>query len=117
MKSKLYPRVVSISRANVDASVGAGSYDGPGEVNETIVMSGIRCSIQQQRHIKTPDANLPADAYNKAGFNVFIPRGGAALGSITERDIVTDDLGKRYQITGAYWNILGYNLSTELLQA
>lgn len=115
--SLVYARTVAIHRAVVDTSVGAGSYEGPTEANETVVLSNLPASIQQQRHIKVPDANLPSDAYNKAGFNVFLPKRAAKKGSIVERDIVVDDLGNRYQITGAYWNILGYNLTAELLQA
>lgn len=60
--------------------------------------------------------NLPADTPVRADWYIFVPRHAAHLGSITERDILTDDLGKRYQVIAAYWNSLGFRIACELLQ-
>ena len=115
--SFVYPRVVSINRANTNETPGAQSYSGTTEAAETVILSSLPAAIQLQRKASTPIGGLPSDASNRAGFNVFIPKRAAALGLIKERDVVVDDLGNRYQVFGAYWNSLGYNLFTELLQA
>lgn len=115
--SFLYPRVVSVSRPKVDNSVGAQNYSGVTRGEEDPVVENLPASIQLQRRSGAPDGKTPSDAYARSGFNILIPLNACALGVITERDIITDDLGKRYQVIGAYWNSLGYNLSTELLEA
>lgn len=80
-------------------------------------MSGLPASVQFSRRAGQPDPGLPADVVSASGFNIFIPLAWSVLGQIDENDIVTDDLGKRYQVVAAYWNILGYNLSCTLLKA
>lgn len=58
---------------------------------------------------------LPTDA-GKTDWAIFIPLSQAVRGLITEDDIVTDDLGKRYQVAAAWWDSLGYQLVCTLLQ-
>jgi hypothetical protein len=113
--SFIYPRVVSVRRPNADAAVGAQPYSGLSEGNETQIAAGLPASIQLARKGGGPDAGVPSDAYGRVSFNVLIPAGSASIGLITENDIIVDDLGKRYQVSGAYWNSLGYNLTTDLL--
>ncbi|WP_232243723.1 hypothetical protein [Paraburkholderia sp. SOS3] len=84
--------------------------------NETIVATGLPASIQLKKGKGRPDAGLPADAVEKTLWTVFIPRGAAQLGLIRTNDIVTDDLGERYQVSAPYWNSLGYALQVELLE-
>jgi hypothetical protein len=113
--SFIYPRTVSIRRPSVDNAVGAQPYSGLTEANETQVAGGLPASIQLARKGGAPDAGTPSDSYGRVTFNIFIPARAAALGLITENDIVVDDLAKRYQVSGAYWNSLGYNLTADLL--
>ena len=105
--SFLYPRTVSLSRPNPNVGTGALPYSGETSANETVLASGqtFPASIQHRSGRGGPPGNLPADAVNAADWYIFIRM--PPLGGISERDIVTDDLGKRYQVTAAYWNSLG----------
>ncbi|WGS53576.1 hypothetical protein LFL96_21195 [Paraburkholderia sp. D15] len=115
--SFIYPRTISITRPAQDTAVGySSSYSGVQPSNETPVASDLPASIQLKKERGKPDPNLPADAAAKTFWTVFIPLGSAPLGLIRTNDIVTDDIGNRYQITGAYWNSLGYAALAELLE-
>lgn len=115
--SFLYPRTIAIRRAITNETPGSQPYSGTQEANETVIATVLPASIQLQSKGGTPEAGTPSDAFNMSRYAVMIPRAAAAIGLITERDIVVDDLGKRYQVVGAYWNSLGYNLACTLLEA
>lgn len=116
--SLLYPRTISVRRANVNNAVGAQGYGGLSAANETVLFTGLSAAIQNQRPRGKPDPGLPSDAYGISGFDVLIPLSEAPTpGSITERDIIVDDTNKRYQVVTAYWTPLGFNLYTILLEA
>lgn len=115
--SFIYPRIISIRRPNTDSAVGAQPYSGTTQANETQIAADLPASIQLQSKGGTPEAGTPSDAFSMSRYAVMIPFFAAPLGLITERDIVVDDLGKRYQVVGAYWNSLGHNLSCTLLEA
>jgi hypothetical protein len=114
--SFLYPRVVSIRRPATQTSVGAVGYSGETKALETTIATNLPASIQHRSGRGTHRDELPADPSNKAAWYIFIPKQYASLGLITERDIVVDDLGKRYQVSAAYFSSLGYRLYGELLQ-
>lgn len=115
--SFLYPRTVDVHRPNsTPGQAGAVAYQGETMANESVLLTGLPASIQHRSGKGAGNTGLPADAPKKADFYIFIPRCSAALGSISENDVVIDDLGKRYQIIAAYWNSLGYRISAELLQ-
>jgi hypothetical protein len=114
--SFLYPRTVAITRQSPVTGGGAQPYSGMQPTQETSVASGLVASIQLSKERGKNEANLPADA-GKTLWKVFIPLSAAALGLIQVRDIVTDDLGARYQVVGPYWNSLGHNLLVERLEA
>jgi hypothetical protein len=114
--SFVYPRTIAITRPNVDVAPGyTPTYSGVLPSQETPIASGLPASIQLKKEKGRPDANLPADQDAKTLWSIFIPAGSAALGLIQNDDIVTDDLGVRYQVTGPYWNSLGYALIAERL--
>ena len=115
--SFLYPRVISISRPASDVAVGyQPNYSGLDPANETPIASDLPASIQLKKERGKPDPDLPSDAAAKSFWTVLIPRGSAALGLIQTNDVITDDLGVRYQVIGAYWNSLGYALLVERLE-
>lgn len=116
MGSFLYPRVVSVSRPTVQSSAGAQAYGGVSPVNETPIAANLPANIQLQKAIGGAEAGLPADT-SKARSWVFIPARAAANGLIAARDIVTDDLGVRYQVVYPGWNSLGHRLLAERLEA
>lgn len=113
----LYPRVVAVTRPATNETPGGQDYSGTQKATETAIVSGLPASIQFTGRLSTPLGGTPSDATDRAGFRILIPAFAAADGLITERDIVTDDLGKRYQVFAGYWDSLGYNLQAELLEA
>jgi hypothetical protein len=117
MQQPLYPRLVTITRPQTSTTPGDQGYSGTQQANESVVLTGLLASIQFTSRLSTPLGGTPSDAIDRAGFRVLIPASAAANGSITERDVVVDDLGKRYQVTAAWWDSLGYNLQAELLEA
>lgn len=114
--SFIYPRVVSISRPAAQTGVGAIGYGGQTKATETQVAQALPASIQAKKEGSRPDAGLPGDASKRTYWRVFIPAASLAKGQILARDIVTDDLGTRYQVLAPYWNSLGHNLMCELLE-
>lgn len=115
--SFIYPRTVAITRPNSELGAGEQNYFAATKGNESTIASGLPASIQQVREPGGPEGKTPSDAPNRSVWSIFIPAASAALGLITERDIVTDDLTKRYVVIAAYWNSLGHRLRCELLEA
>lgn len=114
----LYPRTVVITRPIGNAAVGVQGYKGTTKGKESVVVGGLPASIQFTGRLATPLGGTPSDATDRAGFRILIPLSAAPQdGTITERDIVTSDLQKRYQVFAGYWDSLGYNLQVELLEA
>ncbi len=114
--SFLYPRIVQLSRPNAQSGVGIQPYQGLNKVNETILLSNIPASIQHKSELKIPFANLPGDTSGEDAYYIFIQLQYLSLGTVNNRDIFTDDLNNRYQVTANYWDSLGYRLKCELLQ-
>ena len=50
-------------------------------------------------------------------WRLFTPRAALARGALQVRDVVTDDLGVRYQVAAPYWNSLGYAALLERLDS
>lgn len=117
MQQGVYPRTVAITRPNVNDTPGVRGYSGVTKANESPIASGLPASIQFLARLSKPLGGTPSDASDRGGFRILIPSTAAAEGLITERDIATDDLGKRYQVFVAWWDTLGYNLQCELLEA
>jgi hypothetical protein len=115
--SFIYPRTVAITRPNSQLGPGQQSYFAVTKANESAIASGLPASIQQVREPGSPEGKTPSDAPNRTVWSIFIPASYAALGLIEERDIITDDLAKRYVVIAAYWNSLGHRLRCELLEA
>lgn len=112
--SFLYPRTISITRPHIQTGVGALPYGGLLPSTETAILSGIAASIQLKKEGGRPESALPSDASRKAYWTIFFK---AALGAVQKRDIITDDLGIRYQITGDYWSSMGYSVIAEEMGA
>lgn len=114
--SWIYPRRVAITRPQVELPLGAGPYSAEALTKEIPVAANIPASIQLKGGSRRPDPMLPADTSSKTLWRVFIPAPALADGTVQTRDILTDDLGQRYQVIGPYWNSLGYNLLVERLE-
>ena len=83
--------------------------------NERVIVKNVRASIQNKQTRGSPDGGVPSDSYTRTGWSIFIRLQDRKL--ITERDVIVDDVGKRYLVTAGYWNSFGYNCSAELLEA
>lgn len=114
--SFLYPRVATFHRPGAQTGIGAQSYGGQAVCAETVVATGVRCSIQERREGQNSPVGLPGDG-TKPTWYVFIPRAGLANGTIRDRDILIDDFGGRYQVLAAYWDSLGYRITVATLEA
>jgi hypothetical protein len=112
--SFMYPRTISVKRPATNSGTGAIGYGGELPSTETSILSGMAASIQHRSGQGRTVTGLPADAPKGADWYIFVPK--AAEGSITENDIITDDLFKRYQVIAAYWNSLGYRVAAQLLR-
>lgn len=111
--SFMYPRTISITRPNTLSGIGAQPYQGLEPSQETSVASGIPANIQQVKESRQSIAGLPGDVTRGTLWHIYFRR---ELALVNDRDIITDDLGIRYQVTGAYWNSLGYKCLCERLQ-
>ena len=111
--SFLYPRTISITRQAAPNAVGAVGYNGRAPVIMASIASGIPASIQLKSTGSKPGAGLPTDTAKRSYWRIYF---AGALGLVTERDIITDDLGKRYQVTAATWSPLGYSALCDLLE-
>ena len=99
----LYPRTITVTRQQTNAAVGAQSYGGVTQANETVIASNLAAHIQADRQGTSPTAKLPADAAGESIWKIIFR---AALGLVQARDILTDDLGNRYQVIAADWGPL-----------
>ena len=113
--SFIYPRLITITRPNNTTGVGALPYQGVQSTNETVLFTNIPASVQQ-RGATGQKAGIPADTKGRPIWIVIIPSQYCALGQIKDRDVITDDLNNRYQVSAAYWNSLGYQCECERLQ-
>lgn len=115
--SFIYPRTIAITRPTQPTGIGAVGYGGELPSSETAIATGLPASIQLNRERGRPKAGLPGDVAENTFWKVLIPASAAANGVIRSRDIITDDLGIRYQVEGSYFNSLGYNILAERLES
>jgi hypothetical protein len=111
--SYLYPRVIAITRPNLDTGVGAQPYGGLLVSNETQIASGVPAHIEADRQGKDPVARLPGDAAGESIWKIIFK---LPLGTVQTSDIITDELGNRYQVIQADWGPLSTTCRCEILQ-
>lgn len=115
--SFLYPRVVSVRRPAAQTGVGFQTgYAGNTRAQETVVAADLRASIQLTREGQKNPVGLPGDGTRPA-WDIFIPYGDAAAGSILDRDFIEDDLGRRFQVVADNPDSLGYAIRAEKVEA
>lgn len=111
--SFLYPRRIAISRPQQVSQPGyIDDYGGLDPSKETAVASDIPASIQLDRQGQDNRTKLPADG-KATLWRIFFKRPN---GLLMNHDVITDDLGVRYQVLAPYWNSLGYNALCERLE-
>lgn len=106
--SFLYPRTISVYRAAAPSATGLQPYSDVSA--QTLVASGIPATIDLKKEVGNQPADLPGDMSKRTYWNINF-RG--ALGLVLDTDIIVDDLSQRYQVTGAYWTMLGYQCLCE----
>ena len=112
--SFLYPRTIQISRPNQDATLGAQPYSGLRADNETVIASGIAAHIQIDKQNSSSPAKLPGDAIAMPVWKIIFK---AARGLVKTGDIITDDLGNRYQVISADWGPMVTTCRSQILQS
>lgn len=111
----LYPRTITITRPSAKTGEGALSYGGRVQGAETTIKSGVRANVQARREGQKNPVGLPVDG-TKATWRIFTPRGALTDGQVRDGDLITDDLGRRFQVTSDYFHNLGYTFSVERLE-
>ena len=101
--SFLYPRTVRVARPQGVAALGVQGYSGLSQLKESVVYSSVAAHIQPERQGKSPLPGLPADAEGQPIWRIVakLPKNTVHI-----RDVLTDDLGQRYQVIYANWNPL-----------
>lgn len=113
----MFPRTISILRPTRNTGVGAQGYGSSSTAGETVLFSGLSAEVQLVRRVGHPAPGVPADA-SLMGYDIYIQNAVLPLSAGLRRgDIVVDDTGQRYQISGAEWNVLGWRLMTVLQEA
>jgi hypothetical protein len=113
--SFLYPRTITVTRPPVTTQAGGAiGYGGDQPVTDTIILSGISAAVQSDRIGRVTPSNLPASS-GLPLYKILIPATEAPLGTINKNDIITDDLGVRYQVHDPYWTPLGFQLRATMM--
>lgn len=111
--SFMYPRVIAVTRPQQASTPGyTDDYGGLDPSKETPVLSGVPANIQLDRQGQDNRTKLPADG-KATLWRVFFK---GANGVLQNHDVITDDLGARYQVLAPYWNSMGYNALVERLE-
>ena len=89
------------------------SATGPGE---TVVHSGIPANMTGTTGASRSQGELPSDSAGPSRWRIYLPRSAFPHGSVEDRDIVTDDLGQRHQVSSDYWSAIGYRVEAVRLE-
>lgn len=111
--SFLFPRIVAVSRPTQNTGVGAQDYSGVEETNETTVATGVKAHIQADRQGTSPEAKLAADAAGQSIWRIIFK---LPLGTVRTGDIITSEIGDRYQVIAADWGPLVTSCRCQILQ-
>lgn len=114
----LYPRQITVKRPGAQKGVGfQTAYAGDQTATETVLATDICASIQMKREGQRNSVGAPGDG-TRPTWDIFIPpEASACIPQIIDRDVIYDDLGRRFQVVGDYVNSLGYKLRCERLEA
>ena len=113
--SFFYEYTIDLYRQSTAAPAGAGAYSGdPSGLG--LIASGLEGSVQNYRVGKSTPANLPGDA-GAPDYNIVMPFTSVpTLGMIMERDVLVDNLGRRFQVFSTEWTFLGFSARCLLLE-
>lgn len=97
------------------SQAGVSSYDvisdGP------VVLTGIPASIQIDRTGHPSPALLPGDPIGLPTHRIMLPFSAVpAMGLIRERDVIVDNLARRFQVVVTEWTFIGTQVRAQLLE-
>ncbi len=100
--SFLYPRVISVKRPTAASGVGNLGHGGPSIASEVLVVDGVSASIQLASSGRNSNMGaLPGDSPGPLKWTIYISGADAQSSPlIEERDVIYDDLGRRFQVAG-----------------
>ena len=98
----LFPRTVTVTRPQGVTGLGAQGYSGLSQTSETPVATA-KAHIQPDRQGKPPLAGLPGDAVGQPTWKIMLK---LPKGTVRKRDVLTDELGNRFQVVYAAWTPL-----------
>ncbi len=98
----IYSRTITVKRPSDPSTPGTVGYSGVGMTQETTIVSDVVCNISVSGAASMANhGDIPADSPNPFRWSITIPLvGNPTLPLIRERDVVYDDLGRRYQVSG-----------------
>ncbi|HZQ41357.1 MAG TPA: hypothetical protein VFA87_11200 [Rhizomicrobium sp.] len=117
MPSFLYPRTIKITRPGAQTGVGFNpAYAAEQQAEETKIACNIPASIQARSSGGRNPVGLPGDSAMNM-WRVLTPLGALADGQVKNRDLIYDDLGRKFQVSADYTNSLGADFIVERLEA
>jgi hypothetical protein len=95
----LYPRTIKVTRPQPISGVGYIGYSGVTEADEATIISGLSANIgiASSGRIRS-DSGLPSDSASQKYTIALPPQTFSNLPLIMERDMIYDDLGRRFQV-------------------
>lgn len=115
--SFLFPRTVIVHRPATTGGVGfVAAYAGHTPEHESAVFTGLQASIQIRREGSANKVGLPGDGTSPF-FDVFLRRRDVPAGAIHSRDIIIDDLNRRFQVVATDYESLNPRLRCMQLEA
>jgi len=117
--SLIYPRLANLRRRPpaLGAGAGAGQYDGLQRSDETVIATDLPCNIQIDRTGRPPVTGVPGDPIGSPTYKFFFA--GATVPAqdfILERDILEDELPRRYMVIAVEWQVIGTQVRAQLLE-
>ena len=101
--SFLYPNLIRVSRPQGSDALGAQAYSGLTQQQETTIVTRASAHIQPERQGAKPLPGLPGDAEGQPTWKIILK---LPKGTVQVRDVLTDELGTRYQAVYAAWTPL-----------
>ena len=115
--SFMYPRTITIKRPAEQAGVGGlPGYAADTTEAEVTIATGIPANIQAKNARGKNPVGLPGDGAANI-WKVMTPRGALADGQVVDRDVIYDDLGRKFQVIADYSNSLGGAYLADRLEA
>jgi hypothetical protein len=114
----LYPRTLTFKRPIAVAAFGAVAYQGVAESAETTIAMNVSANLEIASAGKAGGTYLPADSPGPIKWLATLPQSAnVTLPLIMERDVIYDDLGRRFQVDAFQPGPLGAKITLVRLTA